>query len=253
MDLRAGIRMRARGCCCFRNNRDPAVHGGENGIVVIARDDQELESSLRKVILEYNFLERDMHTTNLRKVGLDHAGRAAGMLDILRLRAGAKVGLTVQRGRLVVEPQSDRATLSTSCWPNVTESAAQQGRPRMARRRTCRQRADLMKRGEIWLVGRDPTRGHEQRGWRPVLIVSPEAFNRVTKVPVVLPITSGGNFARTAGFAVKLEGAGDENDRHYSLRPTPRARSERVGGKKLEQAPDAIVDEALAKLTPIFE
>ena len=65
-----------------------------------------------------------------------------------------------------------------------------------------------MKRGEIWLVGLDPTQGHEQKARRPVLIVSPEAFNRVTKVPVVLPITSGGNFARTAGFAVMLEGAG---------------------------------------------
>jgi mRNA-degrading endonuclease toxin of MazEF toxin-antitoxin module len=41
-----------------------------------------------------------------------------------------------------------------------------------------------MKRGEIWLVGLDPTQGHEQKGRRPVLIVSPEAFNRVTKVPV---------------------------------------------------------------------
>jgi mRNA-degrading endonuclease toxin of MazEF toxin-antitoxin module len=41
-----------------------------------------------------------------------------------------------------------------------------------------------MKRGEIWVVGLDPTRGHEQRGRRPVLIVSPEKFNRITKVPV---------------------------------------------------------------------
>lgn len=65
-----------------------------------------------------------------------------------------------------------------------------------------------MKRGEIWLVELDPTHGHEQKGRRPVLIVSPEAFNRVTKVPVVLPITSGGSFARTAGFAVTLDGAG---------------------------------------------
>jgi mRNA-degrading endonuclease toxin of MazEF toxin-antitoxin module len=71
-----------------------------------------------------------------------------------------------------------------------------------------RRRAHLMKRGEIWLVGLYPTQGHEQKGRRPVLIVSPEAFNRVTKVPVVLPITSGGNFARTAGFAVPLTGAG---------------------------------------------
>ena len=64
-----------------------------------------------------------------------------------------------------------------------------------------------MKRGEIWLIGLDPTEGQEQKGHRPVLIVSPEVFNRVTKVPVVLPITSAGNFARTAGFAVPLAGS----------------------------------------------
>jgi mRNA-degrading endonuclease toxin of MazEF toxin-antitoxin module len=64
-----------------------------------------------------------------------------------------------------------------------------------------------MKRGEIWLVALDPTEGHEQKGRRPVLIVSSEAFSLLTKVPVVLPITSSGNFARTAGFAVLLSGA----------------------------------------------
>ena len=61
-----------------------------------------------------------------------------------------------------------------------------------------------MKRGDIWLVGLDPAHGHEQKGRRPVLIVSPEPFNRVTKVPVVVPITSGGAFARTAGDRVDL-------------------------------------------------
>jgi mRNA interferase ChpB len=110
-----------------------------------------------------------------------------------------------------------------------------------------------MKRGEIWLVGLDPTQGHEQKGRRPVLIVSPEAFNRVTKVPVVLPITSGGNFARTAGFAVMLEGAGTKTtgiircDQPRALDLSAR------GGKKLESVPEAIVDEVLARLTPIFE
>jgi len=110
-----------------------------------------------------------------------------------------------------------------------------------------------MKRGEIWLVGLDPTHGHEQRGRRPVLIVSPEAFNRVTKEPVVLPITSGGNFARTAGFAVTLEGAGTKTtgvircDQPRALDLGARA------GKKLEIVPNVIVDEVLARLLPIFE
>jgi mRNA-degrading endonuclease toxin of MazEF toxin-antitoxin module len=110
-----------------------------------------------------------------------------------------------------------------------------------------------MKRGEIWIVGLDPTQGHEQKGHRPVLIVSPEAFNRVTKVPVVLPITGGGNFARTAGFAVPLMDAGTKTtgivrcDRPCALDLAARR------GRKLESVPDAIVDEVLAKLTPIFE
>ena len=48
-----------------------------------------------------------------------------------------------------------------------------------------------MRRGDIYLVTLDPTEGHEQQGTRPVLVVSPDEFNRVTQVPVVLPITSG--------------------------------------------------------------
>jgi mRNA-degrading endonuclease toxin of MazEF toxin-antitoxin module len=110
-----------------------------------------------------------------------------------------------------------------------------------------------MKRGEIWLVGLDPTEGHEQKGRRPVLIVSPEAFNRVTKVPVIVPITSGGNFARVAGFAVSLAGAGIRTlgvvrcDQPRALDLGAR------GGKRLESLPDQIMDEVLARLAPIFD
>lgn len=64
-----------------------------------------------------------------------------------------------------------------------------------------------MQRGDISLVSLDPTSGHEQQGTHPVLIVSLGAFNRLTGTPVVLPITSG-DFARTAGFAISLVGAG---------------------------------------------
>jgi mRNA-degrading endonuclease toxin of MazEF toxin-antitoxin module len=110
-----------------------------------------------------------------------------------------------------------------------------------------------MKRGEVWLVSLDPTSGHEQKGRRPVLIVSPEPFNRVTKVPVVLPITSGGNFARMAGFAVPLTGAGTKTtgiiccDQPRVLDLAAR------GGRKLESIPDAIMAEVLARIMPIFE
>jgi mRNA-degrading endonuclease toxin of MazEF toxin-antitoxin module len=110
-----------------------------------------------------------------------------------------------------------------------------------------------MKRGEIWLVSLDPASGHEQKGRRPVLIVSPEAFNRITRLPVVLPVTSRGNFARMAGFAVALAGAGTKTtgvvrcDQPRTLDLVAR------GGRKLERVPDAVMDEVLARISPIFE
>jgi len=110
-----------------------------------------------------------------------------------------------------------------------------------------------MKRGEIWLVSLDPSSGQEQKGRRPVLIVSPEAFNRVTKVPVVLFITSGGNFARMAGFAVPLAEAGTKTtgiiccDQPRALDLAARS------ARKLESIPDAIMGEVLARIAPIFE
>jgi mRNA-degrading endonuclease toxin of MazEF toxin-antitoxin module len=110
-----------------------------------------------------------------------------------------------------------------------------------------------MERGDIYLVSLDPTSGHEQQGARPVLVISPAAFNRLTKTPIVLPITSGGNFARTAGFAVSLFGVGTQTTGVIRC-DQPRALD--LGARRarrLEAAPEAIVEEALAKLAAILE
>jgi len=109
-----------------------------------------------------------------------------------------------------------------------------------------------MERGDIYLVSLDPTSGHEQQGTRPVLVVSPTAFNRLTQMPIVLPITSGGHFARTAGFAVSLMGSGMQTtgvvrcDQPSALDMASRR------GRKLEKAPQSVLDEVLAKIAPIF-
>jgi mRNA interferase ChpB len=110
-----------------------------------------------------------------------------------------------------------------------------------------------MERGDIYLVSLDPTSGHEQQGTRPVLVVSPAAFNRLTKTPVVLPITSKGSFARTAGFAVSLKDAGTKTTGVIRC-DQPRALD--LGSRrarKLESVPASIIDEVLAKLAPIFD
>jgi mRNA interferase ChpB len=110
-----------------------------------------------------------------------------------------------------------------------------------------------MERGDIYLVSLDPTSGHEQRGMRPVLLVSPTAFNGLTKTPVVLPITRGGNFARTAGFAVSLNGAGTQITGTIRC-DQPRAMDLGLrNARRLEAAPREIVDEVLAKLATILQ
>jgi mRNA interferase MazF len=46
-------------------------------------------------------------------------------------------------------------------------------------------------RGEVWLADLNPTRGHEQAGRRPVLVVSDDLFNRgPAGLAIVLPMTS---------------------------------------------------------------
>jgi mRNA-degrading endonuclease toxin of MazEF toxin-antitoxin module len=109
-----------------------------------------------------------------------------------------------------------------------------------------------VKRGEIWLVSLDPVQGHEQQGTRPVLIVSPDRFNAMTRVPIVVPVTSGGSFARSAGFAVSLMNAGTRTTgvmRCDQPRPIDLvARNARI----LERVPASVMDEVLARMAPIF-
>jgi mRNA-degrading endonuclease toxin of MazEF toxin-antitoxin module len=110
-----------------------------------------------------------------------------------------------------------------------------------------------MDRGEIWLVSLDPTAGHEQQGKRPVLVVTPAKFNTVTGVPVVLPITSGGGFARSQGFSVSLMGAGTKTTGIVRC-DQPRALDLKARkGRRLEKVPDIIVTDVLARLAPLFD
>lgn len=110
-----------------------------------------------------------------------------------------------------------------------------------------------MRRGDIWHVDLDPIAGSEQAGRRYALIVSADVFNAVIGRAVICPITSRGRFSEVRGFTVSLDGAGtatrglvicdqlrilDLNARH---------------GRFRERVPDAVMDQVLARVLPIFE
>jgi mRNA interferase ChpB len=107
-----------------------------------------------------------------------------------------------------------------------------------------------VKRGDIYLVSLDPTFGREQQGQRPVLVISPDHFNAATKLPIILPITNGGDFARRIGFTVPITG----------IRTTGVVRCDQPrvvdlaarGGRKIDTLPDEILDEVLARTATLF-
>jgi len=108
-----------------------------------------------------------------------------------------------------------------------------------------------MRRGDIYMVDLDPTAGREQRGHRPVLVISADAFNTATKLPVVLPITNGRGFAERIGFAVSLEG----------LKTTGIVRCDQPrvldlaarNGRKIEAVPQELLKDILARVVTMFE
>ena len=107
-----------------------------------------------------------------------------------------------------------------------------------------------MRQGSIYMVSLDPTYGREQFGHRPVLVVSPDRFNQVTKLPVLVPITNGGDFAKRHGLAVQLSGT--------QTTGTIRCDQPRVldledrRGRLVEVVPDAVLTQVIGFLQSIF-
>lgn len=75
-------------------------------------------------------------------------------------------------------------------------------------------------RGDIVTVDVDPASGHGQRGTRPAPVLSTSAFNALGTV-LVAPITEGGDFARQA--------------------------------RRVETAPEFVIEDALARLRALTE
>ena len=101
-------------------------------------------------------------------------------------------------------------------------------------------------------INLDPTLGHEQSGYRPVLVISTTAFNKASKLPIVLPITNGGNFAKKLGFAVEL----DEQMRTQGIVRCDQPRTldfSQRDCKFIKSLRQDVLNDVLARFLPIFE
>lgn len=48
----------------------------------------------------------------------------------------------------------------------------------------------IPEQGDVVFLDFNPTKGHEQRGFRPAVVISTNVFNQNTKMVIVCPITS---------------------------------------------------------------
>lgn len=107
-------------------------------------------------------------------------------------------------------------------------------------------------RGDIVLVGLDPSEGHAQKGTRPALVLSTSVFNALGVV-LVAPISQGGDFARHAGFAASLSGSGTKTQGVALVNQVRMLDLEARGAKRVETAPEFVIEDALARLRAIID
>ena len=110
-----------------------------------------------------------------------------------------------------------------------------------------------VERGDIIELTLDPTAGREQRGRRRVLVLSPREFNRVAGVVFVAPITQGGDYARDMGFTVPLSGTGLDSQGVVLCHQTTSKDINAREPRKIERAPDYIVNDVLARVRAVLE
>jgi len=119
------------------------------------------------------------------------------MLDALELTPNSAVSLSVRAGKLVVDPKTRRRYSRQRIAGAMQAFETPLAMPTATGLRASRPDESLSDGAwrHLSRLARS-TIGHEQQGKRPVLVISPGRFNRLTGVPVVLPIATVGNFAR---------------------------------------------------------
>ena len=107
-------------------------------------------------------------------------------------------------------------------------------------------------RGEIWSVNLDPTTGKEERGMRPVLVVTRAALN-VSGLSLICPISQGASQSRYAGFAASLMGSGSATQGVVMCNQPRTVDLLARRAKRIETVPDYVIDDVLARIAVLLE
>jgi mRNA interferase MazF len=104
-------------------------------------------------------------------------------------------------------------------------------------------------RGDLVWLQFDPTSGHEQRGRRPALVVSPQAYNGRVGLALVCPVTTQ---VKGYPFEVALPGSSKVSGVILADQPESLDWNARQA-QRIEPASPEVVEEVLAKILTLLE
>ena len=110
------------------------------------------------------------------------------------------------------------------------------------------QKSYVPDRGDIVYLGFDPTKGREQRGYRPALVMSPAIYNRKSSLALMMPITS-----KCKGYPFEVTLPGGLATKGVILVDQVKCLDWRVRQVKfVESVPAELVSEVQAKIEPLL-
>jgi len=102
-------------------------------------------------------------------------------------------------------------------------------------------------RGDIVKMSFDPQSGHEQAGWRPALVVSPNVYNQASSLALLCPITS-----RAKGYPFEVPLPRDLEVTGVVLVDQIRSLDWRARKARfVARVPATVIREVLARLEPL--
>jgi mRNA interferase MazF len=103
-------------------------------------------------------------------------------------------------------------------------------------------------RGDIVYLNFDPTKGHEQRGYRPALVLSPRSYNLKSNLALLTPITK-----QQKGYPFEVLLPPGLQTQGVILADQIKCLDWKVRGVKfVESIPDNLVEEVQAKIEPLI-
>lgn len=111
-------------------------------------------------------------------------------------------------------------------------------------------------KGEIWHVNGDPVEGREFKGPHYYLVISQRELVAALGTAVCIPVTSGGNAARSAAVTVYLDGNSTDNGTVTGVALCYQLRSLDLAARKASYSAKVephIMDEILTRVVDLID